>query len=174
MKHRVLLALLAAFSFLAPAVAAQSDSNVQTSALATVRLLATGRISGLGAPDGMQFLFLVTPGTGVAGQFTLKETRDFTVAGTSYQEKTQAELGKRFEPRTSINKADAFFAQQPGMRGLAPDDISSAHILIVAIGGTKLPDGAKVEVTAEVGYGKVVEPFRFAVTAPPAPAAAQP
>jgi len=171
MKHRVLLALLATASFLVPAVAAQPDSNKRSSALATVQLLATGRITGGGAPDGMQFMFLVAPGPGVVGPFSLKETRDFTVEGISYQEKTQAELGKRFEPRSNINKADAFFAQQPALRGLAPEDINGAHILVVAIGGARFPDGSRVEVTAEVGYGKTVEPFKFNVNAPPAPTA---
>lgn len=172
MKHRVLLALLAAASFLVPAVAAQPDTNKRSSALATVQLLATGRVSGGGAPDGMQFMFLVTPGAGVTGPFSLKETRDFIVAGASYQEKTQAELGKRFEPRSSIDKAETFFAKQPALRALAPDDIAGAYLLVVAIGGTKLADGAKVAVTADVGFGKTVEPFTFDVAAPPAPGSA--
>jgi hypothetical protein len=169
MTYRALLTLLAAVALLATAGAAEPDISIRTSPLASVHLLATGRIAGGGAPDGMRFLFLVKPGTEAAGQFTLKETRDFTVEGMSYQQKTQAELGQRFEPGTSIDRADAFFSKQPGMRGLAPADITGGFVLVIAIGGAKIPADARVEVTAEVGFGKAVEPFTFSTNAPPAP-----
>jgi hypothetical protein len=171
MKYRVFLALLAALSFLAPAEAAQPDTPIQTGSLATVHLLATGRSSGGPAPDGMQFLFLVKRGAGVEGSITLKETRDFTVAGNSYQDLTQAELGQRFEPRTMVDTADAFFSKQPGLRGLAPADIGGGYILTIAISGAKLSVGSNVEVTVHVGFGKAVEPFKFTATTPPSPAA---
>ena len=172
MKYRAILVLLAALSLLAPAEAAQPDPRLQTGQLATVQLLATGRPSGGPAPDGMQFLFLVKRGTGVEGAITLKETRDFTVAGSSYQDKTQAELGQRFEPRTSVDNADAFFTKQPGLRGLAPADIGGGYILTIAISGAKLPAASNVEVAVQVGFGKAVEPFKFTAMTPPAPAAA--
>ncbi len=171
MKYRALLAMLAALWFLAPAEAAQPGSSIQTGPLATVHLLATGRPSGGPAPDGMQFLFLVKRGAGVEGSITLKETRDFTVAGSSYQDMTQAELGQRFEPRTSVDNADAFFSKQPGLRGLAPADIGGGYILTIAISGAKLPAASNVEVTVHVGFGKAVEPFKFSTTAPSSPAA---
>jgi hypothetical protein len=170
MKYRAVLALLAALSLLVPAEAAQPDAPVQTGALSTVHLLATGRPSGGPAPDGMQFLFLVKRGTGAEGSITLKETRDFTVGGNSYQDMTQAELGQKFEPRTSVDKADTFFSRQPGLRGLAPADIGDSYILTIAISGAKLPPGSNVEVTVHVGFGKSVEPFRFTASAPPSPA----
>lgn len=171
MKYRAFPALLALLSLLAPAQAAQPDSPIQTGSLATVHLLATGRPSGGPAPDGMQFLFLVKRGAGVEGAISLKETRDFTVAGSSYQDKTQAELGQRFEPRTSLDNADAFFSKQPGLRGLAPADIGGGYILTIAINGAKLPAGSNVEVTVNVGFGKAVEPFKFNAMTPPSPAA---
>jgi hypothetical protein len=167
MKYRAFLALLAALSLLAPAKAAQPATPLQTGALATVQLLATGRPSGGPAPDGMQFLFLVKRGAGVEGSPTLKETRDFTVAGSSYQDMTQAELGQRFEPRTSMDTADAFFSKQPGLRGLAPADVGGGYILTIAISGAKLPAASNVEITLHVGFGKAVEPFKFTATSPP-------
>jgi hypothetical protein len=170
-KHRTFLALLAALSFLAPAEAAQPDAPMQSGSLSTVHLLATGRPSGGPAPDGMQFLFLVKRGAGAEGSITLKETRDFTVAGSSYQDMTQAELGQKFEPRTSVDKADTFFSRQPGLRGLAPADIGDSYILAIAISGAKLPAGSNVEITVHVGFGKSVEPFKFTATAPSSPAA---
>jgi hypothetical protein len=170
MKYRALLALLAALSLVAPGQAAQPDAPVQTGTLATVHLLATGRTSGGPAPDGMQFLFLVKRGAGVEGPIALKETGDFIVAGSSYQDKTQAELGRRFEPRTSIDSADTFFSRQPGLRGLAPADISGGYILTIAIPGAQLPARSNVEVTVHVGFGKAAtEPFRFNAMAPPSP-----
>jgi hypothetical protein len=170
MKFLALPALLAAFSLTAPTGAAEPDPGVQPGPLATVQLLATGRTGGR-SPDGMQFLFLVRRGAGVVGSFTLKETRDFTVAGGSYQEKTQTELGQRFEPATSFDNAEGFFTKQPGMRRLAPEDIAGAYILTIAIGGAKLVAGENVQIKLEVGFGKAVEPFSFNVPVPPAPAA---
>jgi hypothetical protein len=169
MKYRALFALLAAVSFLSPTQAAAPDNATQSGTLATVRLLATGRPVGGSAPDGMQFLFLVTRAPGVEGPFSLKETRDFTVAGSSYQEKTQAELGQQFQPRTIYEgNAESFFTKQPGLRGMAPDDIAGASILTLVISGTRVPAGAPVEVTMQLGFGKAIEPFKFNVTAPPA------
>jgi hypothetical protein len=168
MKHLALLTLLAAVSLCAPAHTAQPDSRIQTGALASVQLLATGRTGGR-SPDGMQFLFLIRRGVDVVGAFSLKETRDFNVAGTSYQERTQAELGQRFAPATVFDTAEGFFTKQPGMRGLAPEDITGAYILTVAIGGAKLEAGANVEIKLDVGFGKAIEPFSFNVAVPPAP-----
>lgn len=169
MKYRTLLALLSVVSFLAPAGAAQFDGPMQSGSLATERLLATGRVAGGPAPDGMQFLFLVTRASGAEGGFSIKETTDFNVAGASYQEKTQAELGQRFPPRTNFEgSAEGFFTKQPGLRGLAPDDITNSYVLTLMIGGARIPAGAPVEVTLTVGFGKAVEPFKFTVPAPPA------
>jgi hypothetical protein len=169
MKLRALLALLAAVSLLSPTGAAEPYSSTQSGSLATVRLLGTARSAGGAAPDGMQFLFLVTRAPGVEGPFSLKETRDFTVAGSSYQEKTQAELGQQAQPRTIYEgNAEAFFIRQPGLRGMAPDDIAGGSILTLVISGTRIPAGALIEVTMQVGFGKAIEPFKFSVPAPPA------
>jgi hypothetical protein len=125
-KYRAILALLAALSFVAPAKPAQPDNPACTGALASVQLLAAGRESGGPAPDGMQFLFLVKRGAGVEGAISLKETRDFTVAGHSCQDMTQAALGQRFEPGTSVSNADAsfepfrFMATAPPSQAAAP------------------------------------------------------
>ena len=145
----------------------QSGRNVQNGRLSTARLLATARASGGAAPDGMRFLFLVTRTPDAKGQLTLKETRDFLVDGSSYQEKTQSELGKRFEPGTVLDTAESFFSRQPGMRKLAPDDIKGAHVVALTVGGTKLSAGAKAEVTLHVGFDKQVEPFTFRIPVPP-------
>ena len=167
MKRLALLTLLAVVLF-APAGAAQPDARIQAGALATVQLLATGRTAGR-TPDGMQFLFLVRRAADAVGSFTLKETKDFTVAGTSYQERTQAQLGQRFAPATVFDNAEGFFTKQPGMRGLAPEDIAGAYILTIAIGGATLAAGENVDIKLEVGFGKAVEPFSFSVAVPPAP-----
>lgn len=169
MKFPAVIAIALLYSFLNVASAAdpQSGRNVQNGRLSTARLLATARVSGSAVPDGMRFLFLVTPTPEGKGQLTLKETRDFLLDGSSYQEKTQSELGKRFEPGTDLNTAEGFFSQQPGMRKLAPDDIKGAHIVALTIGGAKLSAGAKAEVTLYVGFDKQVEPFTFRVPVPP-------
>lgn len=151
-----------------PAAKSSPESKTQRGQRATVSLLAVGRVSSKEAPGGMRFLFLVKRAEGVTGQFTLKETRDFLVDGASYQEKTQAELGKKFEPTTTFDTAENFFAKQPNMRRLGPDDITGAFILTVAIGGGTLEPGAKVSLTLHVGFEKEVEPFTFRATVPPA------
>jgi hypothetical protein len=174
MKHLALLTLLATFLMGAAAGAAEPEPGMQPGPLATVHLLATGRTGG-SSPDGMQFLFLVRRAPGVTGSFSLKETRDFTVAGVSYQEKTQAELGQRFVPLTNFQgSAESFFAKQPGLRGLGPEDLTDAYILTIAIGGARLAAGAEVEIKLEVGFGKAVEPFSFKAPVPPAPSPPSP
>src|SRR5688572_4864639 len=103
------------FAFAQTLLAADSaSSRTQSGRLSIVSLLATQRISGKGAPDGIRFLFLVARKPEVTGQFTLKETRDFLLAGKSYQEKTQADLGTKIEPGTVFDSAEGFFTKQPG------------------------------------------------------------
>lgn len=101
------------------------------------------------------------------GQFAIEETRDFLVAGESYQEKTKAELGKQIEPATIFDTAEGFFAKQPGARQLAPQDIKRAYVLTIAIAGSKIPPGAKSEITVRVGFDKEVEALTFRFAAPP-------
>ncbi len=150
-----------------PAAKSSPESKTQRGTRATASLLAVGRISGKEAPAGMRFLVLVKPAAGVTGQFALKETRDFLIDGESYQEKSQAELGKKLEPSTMFDTAENFFAKQPNMRRLGPEDITGAYILTVAIGGGTLEPGAKVALTLHVGFEKEVEPFTFRATVPP-------
>jgi hypothetical protein len=166
MKCPVFVALLFAFA-LTLSAADSANSKTQTGRLSTATLLATQRISGKGAPDGIRFLFLVTRKPDVTGQFTLKETRDFLIAGESYQEKTQAELGKKIEPGTVFDSAKGFFAKQPGARHLAPPDIEGAYVLTIAIGGAKIAADAKGEIALHVGFDKEIEPFTFRFAAPP-------
>lgn len=153
---------------IAPSPAAKTAS-VQNGKMMTVHLLATGRVTSKDVPDGLRFLFLVKRSEGVTGTITLKETRDFRLADASYQERTHAELGKKFEPSTVLHDADKFFTQQPRLRGLAPEDINDATILTLAIGGAPLPSDGRAEVTLNVGVEKEVEPFTFEVKIPPAP-----
>jgi hypothetical protein len=160
------------FSHMASAADSPAGRKVQQGQFATARLLATARLSTNTAPDGMRFLFLITRTSNATGQFTLKETRDFLVDGLSYQEKSQSELGKRFEPTTVFETAGQFFHKQPGMRSLAPEDIRGSYILSLTIGGTKLSPGATTEVTIHVGYDKQVEPFTFRIAVPPVPGSA--
>lgn len=166
MKFKPRLALLLAIATML--VAGDSpNSRTQVGKLSTTSLLATQRISGKGAPDGMRFLFFVARTPGIAGQFTLKETRDFLVSGQSYQGRTQTELGKTIEPETVFDSAEGFFAKQPGARSLAPADINGAYVLTIAIAGTKIPSGSPGEITVNVGFEKAVEPFTFRFSAPP-------
>ena len=170
MKYPAVIAIVLLYSLsFASAADSQSGGRVQNGRLSGARLLATARLSGNAAPDGMRFLFMVTRTPDATGQFTLKETRDFLIEGNSYQEKTQSELGQRFEPGTVFDTAENFFARQPGMRNLAPDDLKGAYILSLTIGGAKLSPGAKTEVTIHVGFDKQVEPFTFRTTVPPVP-----
>ncbi len=166
MKYPVFVAVLLSFA-LTLSAADSSNSKTQTGRLSTASLLATQRISGKGAPDGIRFLFLVVRKPEVTGQFTLKETRDFLIAGESYQEKTQAELGKKIEPSTVFDSAEGFFAKQPGARHLAPADIKGAYVLTIAIGGAKIANDARGEITLQVGFEKEVEPFTFRFAPPP-------
>ena len=149
------------------AVAANPGSKVQEGQRATATLLATARVMGQAVPDGMRFLVLVARKPDTTGEFALKETRDFKVAGESYQEKTKTELGKQFEPGTTFDTAEGFFGKSPGMRHLAPDDIKGAYILAISIGGAKLAAGAKGEITLNVGFDKKIEPFTFQFAVPP-------
>jgi hypothetical protein len=142
-------------------------SSMQTGKMSTVRLLATARLTKP-SPDGVRFLFLVTPTSGTPGNFALKETRDFLLDGKSYREMTKAETGKEWEPETEFYGAEGFFAKQPGMRRLAPEgDLTGANILVMAIGGAALPARAAGEITLRVGFEKEVEPFTFAFQVPP-------
>jgi len=163
----IAIALLYSFSNFASAAEPHSGRNVQNGRLSSARLLATARVPGGAVPDGMRFLFLVTRTSDAKGQLTLKDTRVVLIDRSSYQEKTQSELRKRFEPGTILDTAESFFAKQPGMRTLAPDDIKGAHIVALTVGGTKLSAGAKAEVTLHVGFDKEVEPFTFRVAVPP-------
>jgi hypothetical protein len=142
-----------------------SAASVQTGRMSTVHLLATGRGSP-SAPDAMRFMFMVMRAPGTTGALTLKETRDFLIGGQSYQEKTQAELGRQIEPATAVDSADGFFSRQPGARGLAPDNISGAQIITIMIPGAPLAPGARGEVKLEVGFNKEVEPFTFSFNVP--------
>jgi hypothetical protein len=84
-------------------------------------------------------MFLVKRGAGVEGPIALEETRDFTVAGSSYQDKTQAELGRRFELTIAI----------PGAQLPARSNVE----VTVHVGFGKA----------------TTEPFRFIAMAPPSP-----
>jgi hypothetical protein len=172
MKSFAFIALLFATPLIGSAAAADPGAKVQDGQRATSTLLATARVSSPSVPDGMRFLFLVARKPETTGQFTLKETRDFLLAGESYQEKTKADLGKQFEPATSFDTAEGFFGKQPGMRGLAPDDIKGMYVLTLSIGGTKLSAGARGEITLNVGFDKQIEPFMFLFAVPPDPPSA--
>jgi hypothetical protein len=172
MKSFAFIALLAAVPLIVSGAAADPGSKIQDGQRATSTLLATARVSGPSVPDGMRFLFLVARKPETTGQFTLKETRDFLLAGESYQERTKADLGKQFEPSTAFDTAEGFFGKQPAMRGLAPDDIKGMYILTVSIGGTQLSAGATGEVTLNAGFDKQIEPFTFRFAIPPEPSGA--
>lgn len=166
MKWTALVTLLFTFALTLPA-ADSERSKSQTGQLSVATLLATQRISGKGAPDGIRFLFMVSRKPGTEGQFTLKECRDFIVAGESYQEKTRAKLGREIEPATVLDTAEAFFTKQPGARHLAPPNIEDAYVLVVSIGGAEIESNLRGEVTLQVGFGKELEPFTFDFLTPP-------
>jgi hypothetical protein len=172
MKSFALVALFFVLPLIASAAAADPGSKVQHGQRATVTLLATARIQAQAVPDGLRFLFLVARKPDTIGAFSLKETRDFLLAGQSYQERTKADLGKQFGPGTNFDTAEGFFGKQPGLRGLAPDDIKGMYILTVSIGGTKLSAGAGGEITLNVGFDKQIEPFTFLFAVPPDPPSA--
>ncbi len=154
-------------AFACPTFAADTApaEKVQTGRMSTVHLLATGRGSQ-SAPDAMRFLFMVTRTPGTSGAISIKETRDFLIGGESYQEKSQAQLGRRIEPSTSVDSAEGFFAKQPGARRLAPETITGAQIVSITIAGAPLTTGAAGEVKLNVGFNKEVEPFTFAFNVP--------
>jgi hypothetical protein len=164
MKPFACLSLLLACSLIAFAAEPRPNPKLQTGRISTVQLLATGRVSAQSAPDGMRFLFLVRPAQGMSGNMALKETRDFLIAGKSYQEKSQTELGRRVEPSTAVDTAEGFFAKQPAARKMAPPDISNAHVLTIVSPGAPLMPGTDGEVTVTVGFNEQVETFTFPFT----------
>jgi hypothetical protein len=132
-----------------------------------VRLLKTGRLPAKETPAGMAFLFLVTPATEANSGFAIKETKDFQIAGASYQEKTQAELGKRVEPRTEVFGAEKFFTENPRLKPAAVDTPKGSLVISLMIrGGTLPPDAKAADVTVHFGYEKQVEAFTFTVPVP--------
>src|SRR3954468_5910389 len=124
----VLLAVTTFVSF-APAAEIADPAPAKTGRLSSVRLLQTVRTSVKDSPDGLAFHFLVIRTPAAKGQFNIKETRDFLFAGHSYQEKTQAELGQTFEPRTTIDDAQNFLALRPALRELVPGDLQGALVV---------------------------------------------
>ena len=176
MKLPVLLALLCATVAAASAAETRPGTPIpaglppaQTGRMSTVRLLATGRVPAKDSPDGMRFMFLITRVTGATGSPTLKETRDFLLNGSSYQEKTLAELRKKFEPVTEFEKAEKFFDKHPRLldaADLTPREIAGAYILTLAIGGAPLSAEDRAAVTVQFGWGREVEPFTFEVKVP--------
>lgn len=167
MKSAGFLLLLAVFSLSAFAADAPRSGSVQTGKMSTVKLLATARVTQP-APDGLRFLFLVTPAVGVnAEKPTIKETRDFTVAGQSYQQKSLVALGRKYEPSTAFDSAEGFFAKQPGARSLAPENIQGAKILTITMGGAALTTGATGEIVVHLGFGLEAEDFTFSFRVPP-------
>lgn len=175
MKIPLLMALLGAG--LAAASAAESKppifeskpGDVKVGRMSTVRLVATGRVTDKDKPDGLRLMFLVTRLPGIKGSPTLKETRDFLLDGASYQAKTEAELGKKFEPITELKTAEWYFAMRSRLAAatnLTSAEIAGGHILTLAIGGAALPADGLAELTLQVGFGKGVEPFTFVVQIP--------
>ena len=85
MKYTVPFFVVLIGSFVAPAIGAKSEPGLkkQEGQRATATLLATARIMDKAVPDGALFLVLVSRKADTTGQFSLKETRDFKVAGES-------------------------------------------------------------------------------------------
>jgi hypothetical protein len=175
MKFPLLIALLCTGYVAGSAAETKSPASeskpasAQTGRTVTARLLATGRVTGKEAPDGLRFMFLLTRAANVTGSPALKETRDFRLSGASYQEKTQAELGKKFEPVTVFEPAEKFFANQPRLQAaadLTAADVAGAYILTIEIAGVVLPADGKAEVAVQAGFGTEVEPFTFEVKVP--------
>jgi hypothetical protein len=170
MKLLPFFVLFLVFGALACAAETPPSVPTQNGRLSKVRLLGAVRTSVRDSPDGIAFHFLVARTLAATGRFTLRETRDFLLAGSSYQQKTKNELGEVFEPRTTIDDAAAFLALHPDLRASAPESVKNAVVLSVAIGGAKLPNDGTVEVTLHVGYDKTIESFKFKVAIPPAKA----
>jgi hypothetical protein len=138
----------------------------QTGRLTSTQLIKTERIQRSGAPDGLAFYFLVTPTGEAFGQFSIRETRDLLLGGQSYRQKTQAELGRRFEPETRIDDPAKFISAHPEFRTAMPRTEKGALVVSIAIPGAKLPDGAAVTVALEIGYDQQLEKFSFRVPVP--------
>ena len=117
------------------------------------------------SPDGITFHFIVLRQPG-AGQLAMKETRDLTIGGESYQATTKTKLGKQFEPQTVVGGAEKFFEQHPPFARFAPKEPKAALAISVSIGGAELVAGKPFEVVLHVGGGQQVEPFKFTGVVP--------
>ncbi len=130
-----------------------------------------------GAPDGLSFFALVVKKAEAQGFFTLTETRDFLIEGSSYRSRTETRLGRAFEPHTVLDEISEFFAARPHLprpvlldqenRIQVLDDCAEALAIVVVIPGSEIPASSRIDVTFKVGWGKEVEPFSFEVTSTP-------
>jgi len=148
-----------------PARAATPSAVAQTGKLAQVRSLMTARLpADQQSTEGMGFLFLVTPTTAANSGFAIKETRDFQLEGASYQDRTQSEMGRRFEPNTQVMGAEKFFVDNPALKPAEVAEVPKGAVVIsITMRGARIPPVATAAITLSVGYDKQVEEFTFSV-----------
>ena len=121
-----------------------------------------------GAPDGLQFDFLVVRKHDRGqGALVAQKPIDCKVGGQSYQQATEAAVGRRFETALTVSTSGLFLQENqkiplPDMGGPG-----QAWAVTLVIPGTKLNDGAAVEVQLRVGFLKDIETFKFETRVPP-------
>lgn len=118
------------------------------------------------APDGMEFHVLVEPKKGQSGRFAIRETRDMTVAGQSYNERTLAAHKAPWEPHTEVHSATAYFAAAPSDKASRRKISQSSRVVTVTLSGAQLSATEKVDLTLHVGFGDTVDSLTVTTTVP--------
>lgn len=163
------LTLLAFCLFSGVLLAADTKMPAEETKSAAVHLLEVRRLrpgESKEAPDGLAFTFLVTRNPGAAGAFTIKETRDATIAGKSYVETTRVVLGRVFEPHTVVDSPGKFFVTHPQVKPPANTTYDRGAVVLIALGGAKLMANDPLELTLQVGFGAKAHDFPFVLKVP--------
>ena len=117
------------------------------------------------AEDGVMFYFLLEKMEGKDGQLSLKELKDFSINGRSYQTLTEEKLGYAITPQTVLEDVSDFRKGiGPGLRSkIQKADDKRAIIMIVCIAGAELPRKGMITFDLFLGLEKKVEPFSYAL-----------
>jgi len=120
-----------------------------------------------GAPAAYVFYFLVERRPGFPGRPTLRELRDFRLGEESFQQRAQAQIGRRFEPTTVAEEVSDFVAEvRPDMAPRLPESDEDRFVLFTILPGAPIASGTRGSVTLQVGWGDQVEPLQFEFETP--------
>lgn len=120
-----------------------------------------------GAPAAYVFYFLVERKPGFPGRPTLRELRDFRIGKESFQQRAQAQLGRRYEPTTVVQDVSDFATEvRPDLARVLPESGEDQFALFTVLPGAPIGSGDTGSVTLRVGWGDQVEPMLFEFEVP--------